>query len=106
MSFDDVARRMQKRHAEGMIPTLDQSPDVVRPAASAPDANAFARQLMESERRAAKTRDLTIGGILLGLGLLITLGTYDSASQSGGTYVIAYGPMIVGAIRLFKGLAA
>ena len=103
MSFDDVARRMKSRHAEGMIPQMDTSPDVVRPA---PDADAFARQLIESERRAAKTRDLTIGGILLGLGLAITLITYDSASQSGGTYVVAYGPMIVGAIRLFKGLAA
>ena len=103
MSFDDVARRMQKRHSEGMIPQYDQSPDVIRPA---PDADAFARQLIESERRAAKTRDLTLGSILLGLGLLITLATYDSASRSGGTYVIAYGPMIVGAIRLFRGLAA
>ncbi|HEX5058420.1 MAG TPA: hypothetical protein VFV99_03625 [Kofleriaceae bacterium] len=103
MSFDDVARRMKSRHAEGMIPPMDTSPDVVRPAM---DADAFAHQLIESERRAAKTRDLTIGGILLGLGLAITLITYDSASQSGGTYVVAYGPMIVGAIRLFKGLAA
>jgi hypothetical protein len=103
MSFDDVARRMQNRHNEGMIPTMDHSPQVIRPA---PDADAFALQLAQAERRAAKTRDLTFGGILLGLGLLITLGTYDSASRAGGTYIIAYGPMIVGAIRLFRGLAA
>jgi hypothetical protein len=107
MSFDDVARRMKQRHDEGMIPQMDTSPDVIRPAPQThTDPDAFARQLMESERRSAKSRDLTIGGILLGLGLAITLITYDSASQSGGTYVIAYGPMIVGAIRLFKGLAA
>ena len=95
MSFDDVARRMQKRHNEGMIPTYDDSSSYDHHAA-----------LAESERRAAKTRDITIGLILLVVGLLITFGTYDSASQSGGTYIIAYGPMIVGAIRLFKGLAA
>ncbi|HEY5946079.1 MAG TPA: hypothetical protein VIV40_11340 [Kofleriaceae bacterium] len=103
MSFDDVARRMQQRHSEGMVPTYEAPPAIPQ---APPDADAFTRRLIEAERRAAKTRDLTIGSILLGLGLLITLVTYDSASRSGGTYVIAYGPMIFGAIRLFRGLAA
>jgi hypothetical protein len=61
---------------------------------------------MDAERRSRKNHDLVLGSVLLGLGLLITLVTYDSASTSGGTYVIAYGPMVVGAIRLFRGLAA
>lgn len=31
--------------------------------------------------------------------------TYDSASRQGGTYIVALGPIIVGAIRIFRGLA-
>jgi hypothetical protein len=102
MSFDDVARRMQQRHSEGMVPNYEAPP--LPPAT--PNADAFAASLMDAERRSRKNRDLVLGSVLLGLGLLITLVTYDSASQSGGTYVIAYGPMVVGAIRLFRGLAA
>lgn len=102
MSFDDVARRMQQRHSEGMVPSHDPAPS----HSLSPHADALARSFAEADRRAAKQKDLILGGLLLGVGLLITLVTYDSASQSGGTYVIAYGPMIVGVIRLFRGLAA
>jgi hypothetical protein len=102
MSFDDVARRMQQRHSDGMVPSLDTTP----PPSAPHDADAFTRQLIEAERRSAKQRDLMYGGVLLALGLIITLVTYDSASRQGGTYVIAYGPMIYGVIRLFRGLAA
>lgn len=68
----------------------------------------FAQQIADSERKSRKQTDIVFGSILLGVGLLITLGTYDAAasSSSGGTYIIAYGPMIVGAIRLFRGLAS
>jgi uncharacterized membrane protein YiaA len=68
----------------------------------------FAQQIAESERKSRKQTDIVFGSILLAVGVLITLGTYDAAasSSSGGTYIIAYGPMIVGAIRLFRGLAS
>lgn len=104
MSFEDVARRMQQRNAEGMVPTHQDGPLPQWPA----DADAVTRRLIEAERSAAKTRDLTVGGVLIALGLIITLVTYESAASSagGGTYIIAYGPMIYGAVRLFRGLAS
>jgi len=95
MSFEDVANRMSHRHAEGMIPYTS----------SAVDSDSFVQSLQESERRSRKTADLAFGSILFAVGLLITMFTYDAASQSGGTYVIAYGPMLVGAIRIIRGLA-
>jgi hypothetical protein len=51
------------------------------------------------------TPDVVIGLILIVVGIVITAVTYDSASREGGTYIVAYGPIIFGAIRLFKGLA-
>jgi hypothetical protein len=88
MSFDDVAQRIQQRHAPAF------------------EDDSFSQQIVESERQSRRNSDLLVGFLLLGLGLIITLVTYSSVSQSGGTYVVAYGPMIVGVIRIFRGLAA
>jgi len=56
-------------------------------------------------RRKSAGADILIGLVLCLLGIVITVATYNSASRSGGTYVVAYGPIIFGAIRFFKGLA-
>ena len=97
MSFDDVAQRMQQR--DGTHPLTGSV------NASLPSVDQYYVEMAAADRRSRKQKDIVFGSILLGVGLLITLGTYDSASQSGGTYFIAYGPMIVGVIRLFRGLA-
>jgi hypothetical protein len=44
------------------------------------------------------------GALWLGGGLALTIVTYSSA-QGGGTYVLAWGPMIYGLITLVRGLA-
>jgi hypothetical protein len=71
-----------------------------------PSGDAFAASIYEQERRAKKSRDITLGAILLVIGIIVTAATYDSASREGGTYIVAWGPMVYGAIRLIKGLAA
>jgi hypothetical protein len=76
------------------------------PPWTGPDAGGFAQSAYEADRRAAKAKNITFGAALLVLGIIVTAVTYDSASQSGGTYIVAWGPMVYGAIRLFKGLAA
>ena len=67
--------------------------------------DAFAKSIYESERQAARSRNVMVGLLLLVVGIIVTAVTYDSASQQGGTYIIAWGPMVFGALRLFKGLA-
>jgi hypothetical protein len=71
-----------------------------------PSVDSFARSMYESERRAARSKNITFGLILVVVGIIVTAVTYDSASRQGGTYIIAWGPMVFGAIRLFKGLAS
>ena len=71
-----------------------------------PSGDAFAQSMYESDRRAAKSKNIVLGLILLVVGTIVTVATYDSASRQGGTYIIAWGPMVFGAIRLIKGLAA
>jgi hypothetical protein len=59
----------------------------------------------------ARRRGLTqviIGAVIFVIGLAITIGTYHAASDSssGGTYFVAYGPMIVGVIAMIRGFVA
>ena len=51
-------------------------------------------------------RQIVIGAVIFVIGLVITVATYSSASSSptGGTYVVAYGPMILGVVYVIRGL--
>ena len=53
-------------------------------------------------------RQVITGAVIFLIGLLITVFTYKSASDSsgGGTYFVAFGPMIVGIIAVIRGLIA
>lgn len=57
-----------------------------------------------SEGIKAANSDMTWGGLICLGGLLITIWTYMDA-QGGGTYVVAWGAILFGAIRLFRGMS-
>src|SRR4051794_15771950 len=57
----------------------------------------------DRERRRA-TRTIGIGAVFFVIGLLITVLTYSHASGSGGVYIVAWGPMLFGGIRVIIGL--
>jgi len=61
-------------------------------------------QQLKTPREAAQ-RDMLIGGALCIGGIAITAFTYSLVSESGGTYLILWGPAIFGAYRFFRGLA-
>jgi len=73
--------------------------DTMRTSASA------AQDADKTAARARAARMMVVGLILLVVGIAITVVTHDNAEDNGGgTYVIAYGPMIIGGIRFFQGL--
>ncbi len=73
--------------------------DAMRTSASA------AQDAERAAKRAHASKMMIMGAILCVVGIVITAATHDAAEQNGGgTYVIAYGPMIVGGIRFFQGL--
>ncbi|MGO4884407.1 MAG: hypothetical protein ACLP59_26835 [Bryobacteraceae bacterium] len=49
-------------------------------------------------------KNMALGALFCIGGILITSWTYSSASQSGGTYYVMYGPIIFGGWRFLKGL--
>jgi hypothetical protein len=84
---------------------MQPAPPAVPPVTAPPYDPAPELALARDAERARGRSDLGYGLVLLVIGIVITAVTYGSASQGGGTYVVAYGPMIVGVIRIFRGLA-
>lgn len=81
--------------------------DQLAPAlGTAPMISAGAAQDAErAAKRARGAKMMVMGLVLLLVGIVITSVTHDEAeSNGGGTYIVAYGPMIVGGIRFFQGL--
>ena len=56
-----------------------------------------------SIRKAAR-HDMTVGGLWFFGGIIVTAGTYMAAAN-GGTYIIAWGAILWGGIRFFRGLS-
>ena len=57
----------------------------------------------KQEKREAGNKNMHYGALWCVGGLLVTILTYSAASD-GGTYVVAWGAVIFGAIQFFKGL--
>ncbi len=58
-----------------------------------------------AHKRSHGTTQMLVGGGLVILGIVITSVTHGAAvSNGGGTYVVAYGPIVFGVIRFFQGL--
>lgn len=48
---------------------------------------------------------MLVGGVTFVLGIFITLITYSQAKMKGGIYIVAWGAIVFGAGRFFKGFA-
>ncbi|GAA4606956.1 hypothetical protein GCM10023195_25840 [Actinoallomurus liliacearum] len=81
-----------------------QGPPQNGPYQNAPFQGSPYQGVDDGERRRA-TRAIGIGAAFFVIGLLITVLTYSHASGSGGgVYVVAWGPMLFGGIRMIIGL--
>jgi hypothetical protein len=55
-------------------------------------------------KRARHRRNMTVGGLWCVGGTAVTLITYTAASSGGGTYVVAWGAILFGALQFLAGL--
>ena len=63
-----------------------------------------ADEVKRSEFRKGGQTTMLIGAGIFGVGLAITMGTYQAAASNGGHYAIFYGAMLVGGWIFLKGL--
>jgi len=77
----------------------------VAPGYTAPNQMPSGSLAAVVRKRAMK--QVVIGAVIFIVGLVITIATYSNASSSGGgTYFVAWGPMILGVIWVIRGLVA
>jgi hypothetical protein len=62
------------------------------------------RAVSEAKGKAGK-KNMLYGALWCVGGIVVTAATYSAASDGGGTYVVAWGAIIFGAIQFFRGLA-
>jgi hypothetical protein len=64
------------------------------------------RAVLDDAKRKRGAWQMVIGGLLAVAGTIITIVTYSDASSDaeGGTYIVAWGPIIFGLILFFQGL--
>ena len=99
MGFEDVAARMRARHQP--YEAVDEAPITVA------GGDPISYKLALAAHHDRSRRLIIMGVVWLGIGIAITAATQSMAeSAGGGTYVIAYGPMVAGIIYLLKGLLA
>ncbi|MEI7745577.1 MAG: hypothetical protein WCK58_17710 [Chloroflexota bacterium] len=66
---------------------------------------AFAQAMYESSQRRIDWGGFALGVTIALVALAISLGTYDSASKGGGTYVVFWGAVLWGGWKALKSLA-
>jgi hypothetical protein len=58
----------------------------------------------EIDERSIAVRQLLVGVMLVVVGVVITAATYQAARTDGDKYFLAFGPIVVGAIAMVRGL--
>jgi hypothetical protein len=78
-----------------------------QPPLFAESQNALAAPSNAAEAlRARSQRDMLVGGLWCGGGILVTALTYSSAANGGGSYVVAWGAILFGGVQFLRGLSA
>jgi uncharacterized membrane protein len=62
------------------------------------------RDLEPVDPRSMAVRQLLVGVMLIVIGLVITAATYQAARHDGDKYLLAFGPIVIGAIAMVRGL--
>lgn len=53
--------------------------------------------------RTMAVRQLLVGTMLVVVGVVVTAATYTSARTDGDRYLLAFGPIVIGAIAMVRG---
>ena len=62
------------------------------------------RELVDlADPRTMAVRQLLVGTMLVVVGVVVTAATYTSARHDGDRYLLAFGPIVIGAIAMVRG---
>ncbi|MEI6900821.1 MAG: hypothetical protein WCL00_13160 [Bacteroidota bacterium] len=58
----------------------------------------------QEEKTSAGARNMIVGALWCIGGIIVTAVTYDAVKDTGGTYFVAWGAILFGALQFFKGV--
>lgn len=79
---------------------------VARPVLEAPaimDPSDSTHDVELVDPRTMAVRQLLVGTMLVVVGVVVTAATYTSARTDGDRYLLAFGPIVIGAIAMVRG---
>ena len=91
----------QKRSAQDVKNVLLQQGYSQESANTVVDA--LVKTMADNGKKKASS-DMKIGAAVCIIGIIVTVVTYDMVKNKGGTYFVAYGAIIFGAIQFLRGL--
>ena len=83
------------------LPAATSDPAHLRPARSMLDERPM--PLPPVDPRTMAVRQLLVGVMLVVVGALVTAATYSTAHHDGDRYLLAFGPLVIGAIAMVRG---
>lgn len=104
--IDDVYQYTIDQMVNNGVSESQMKSDLVDQGLSPADAETVVTNVAAEMKKAKKKggqKDMLYGALWCVGGIVVTIATYSAASN-GGTYVVAYGAIIWGAIQFFKGL--
>lgn len=103
---DDVYQYTIDQMVNNNVSASQMKSDLIQQGLSSDDAGMVVDNVVAEIAKAKKEhgkKDMLYGALWCIGGIVVTVATYSAAS-GGGTYVVAYGAIIWGAIQFFKGL--
>ena len=108
MTLNDVgAPQVQQPVQMPVHPSRSADLPVARPslerAAAMRDPADSSRDFDLVDPRAMAVRQLIVGTMLVVVGVVVTAATYSTARHDGDRYLLAFGPIVIGAIAMVRG---
>lgn len=67
------------------------------------EPNESTRDFELVDPRTMAVRQLLVGTMLVVVGVVVTAATYSTARNDGDRYLLAFGPIVIGAIAMVRG---
>jgi hypothetical protein len=100
------APKVQQRVHVPDAPKHPASLHAARPVlerAAMPDPSDSTQDFDLVDPRTMAVRQLLVGTMLVVVGVVVTAATYSSARNDGDRYLLAFGPIVIGAIAMVRG---
>jgi hypothetical protein len=91
------------RPQQVQLPVVDSNPVHLPAARHVLDQRRTMPQPEPVDPRTMAVRQLLVGVMLLVVGALVTAATYSTARHDGDRYLLAFGPIVIGAIAMVRG---